>query len=173
VATAVLVPVSEYLSTAYRPDCDYIDGELKERRVGERPHTQLQIILGAIFRNNRKEWHVVAMGDQRVQVLPTRFRVPDLCVVRASDPADNIVTVPPLLCVEILSKGDTLHELQERVDDYIGMGAENVWVVNPWNRTAYYGSLRGFEQPGDGVLRIAGTPIEIQLAEVFAELDEV
>ena len=33
----VAVPVSlqEYLETSYRPDCDYLDGELLERNVGE------------------------------------------------------------------------------------------------------------------------------------------
>jgi hypothetical protein len=30
-ATPVLIPVSEYLNTTCHPDCDYVDGELKER----------------------------------------------------------------------------------------------------------------------------------------------
>ena len=34
-ATAILIPVSEYLASVYRPDCDYIEGELVERNVGE------------------------------------------------------------------------------------------------------------------------------------------
>jgi hypothetical protein len=29
------VPLSEYLNTSYRPDRDYLDGELMERNVGE------------------------------------------------------------------------------------------------------------------------------------------
>ncbi len=33
-ATAVHIPLSEYLQTTYRPDRDYIDGELKERNPG-------------------------------------------------------------------------------------------------------------------------------------------
>lgn len=38
-ATPLLIPVEEYLSTAYRPDCDYVDGEVLERNVGETPHS--------------------------------------------------------------------------------------------------------------------------------------
>jgi len=57
-AAATLVSLSEYLITAYRPDRDYIDGELKERNVGEQPHGDLQMILGTIFRNNRLLWGV-------------------------------------------------------------------------------------------------------------------
>ncbi len=41
-ATATLVPVSEYLSTGYRPDCDYLDGELEERNVGAKDHGNVQ-----------------------------------------------------------------------------------------------------------------------------------
>jgi Uma2 family endonuclease len=171
-ASSVLIPVSEYLRTTYRPDCDYICGEVKERNVGERPHTQLQIILGAIFREHRKDWHVIAMGDQRVQTSAENYRVADLCVIREGDPYELIVVTPPLLCVEILSRNDTLDELQERVNDYVRMGVANVWAINPWNRLAYYATVRGFSQPEDGVLRIPGTSIAISLAEVFAELDE-
>ena len=38
-ATSSLIPVSEYLSTSYEPDCDYIEGELQERNFGERPNS--------------------------------------------------------------------------------------------------------------------------------------
>jgi hypothetical protein len=41
-ATAALIPVSEYLATTYRPACDYIDGEVKERNVGRQFHAALQ-----------------------------------------------------------------------------------------------------------------------------------
>jgi hypothetical protein len=56
VATPVLIPVSEYLNTTYRPDRDYVDGELKERNLGEKPHGLLQGILYIMFQNNRREW---------------------------------------------------------------------------------------------------------------------
>ena len=170
--SSVLVSLEEYLHTAYRPDCDYIDGELEERNVGEQPHANLQIIFGAIFRNNRKLWGVRALAEQRVQVTSTRYRIPDICIVRNTDPKDEIITFPPLVCIEILSKADTFGELQERVDDYAAMGVQTIWAVHPWKKLGYIATTRGFEQPLDGHLRIAGTPISIRLADVFAELDE-
>ena len=171
-ATASLIPVSEYLRTTYRPDCDYIDGELKERTVGERPHSLLQLIIGAIFLNNSDAWRVIAMTEQRVQVNSTRFRIPDICVVRATDPDDLIVVVPPLLCVEILSSEDRFSRLQERVNDFASMGVRNIWVIDPWEGVGYYASSRGFTQPEDDTLRIEGTQIAIHLTEVFAQLDK-
>ena len=34
--TGGLISVREYLSTSYRPDCDYVDGEVQERNLGEK-----------------------------------------------------------------------------------------------------------------------------------------
>ncbi len=55
-ATPVLIPVSEYLNTTYRPDCDYVDGEVRERNLGEKPHSILQGIFFSIFAANRRSW---------------------------------------------------------------------------------------------------------------------
>jgi hypothetical protein len=37
-ASAIQTPVSEYLQTSYRPDREYVDGELRERNA-HRPTT--------------------------------------------------------------------------------------------------------------------------------------
>lgn len=171
-ASAVLIPVREYLSTTYRPDVDYIDGELKERNVGEQPHALVQAILSGIFREQRKSWNVRPLPEQRVQISSTRYRIPDICVLRASDPKDDIITFAPLLCIEVLSADDRLREVQDRVEDYTSIGVGNVWVVDPWKRIGYHASARGFEQPEDGVLRVANTPIAVSLEELFREFDE-
>ena len=47
VATSVMVPLSEYLRTSYRPDCDWVDGEVRERNIGEAPHASVQKFLCA------------------------------------------------------------------------------------------------------------------------------
>ena len=44
-ATATFTPVGEYLRTSYRPDCEYVDGELRSRNVGETDHSRLQMVL--------------------------------------------------------------------------------------------------------------------------------
>ena len=87
-ATPVLIPVNEYLSTTYRPDRDYLDGELKERNVGEQPHAHVQGIIYAIFYNNRKTWGVRPLPEQRLQISSSRYRIPDICVIRNTDSKD-------------------------------------------------------------------------------------
>jgi hypothetical protein len=47
VSVATAVPLSEYLNTSYRPDCDYLEGELLERNGGEWDHARFQGLLSA------------------------------------------------------------------------------------------------------------------------------
>lgn len=171
-ATLAIVPVSEYLSQTYEPDCDFVDGELEERNMGEELHSELQNILARIFGNRRHEWAVRSLTEARVQVASNRYRIPDLCLVPRNRARGRVITYAPLLCVEVLSPEDRLARVQVRVNDFAELGVRTIWVINPWERIAYYASPDGFDRVTDGVLRVPGTPIEISLAEVFAELDE-
>jgi hypothetical protein len=38
-SSATLVSVQEYLATCFRPDREYVDGEIQERNLGEQPHS--------------------------------------------------------------------------------------------------------------------------------------
>jgi Uma2 family endonuclease len=171
-ATAALVSLSDYLRTSYEPDCEFLDGALRERNWGEQPHAATQAILAGIFGDHKHDWDVRVLTEQRVQISSSRFRIPDVCVLRRSDPKDRIVTWAPLICVEVLSEEDRLSDLQTKVDEFAVLGVTNIWVIDPWKRIAYYASTKGFKQPEDGRLRVEGTPIEIVLADVFAELHE-
>jgi len=57
-ATTAHVSVEEYLNTVYRPDCDYLDGEILERNLGEWDHNKLQMTLGSYFFSRRREWNL-------------------------------------------------------------------------------------------------------------------
>ena len=113
-----------------------------------------------------------ALPEQRIQTSAERYRIADICILRSSDPRDPVVRFAPLLCIKIVSKDDSLGELQERVNDYAGLGVKHIWAIDPWKRLGYVASTSGFQRPDDGILRIDGTPIEVSLAELFAELDE-
>ncbi len=114
-ATGPLVTIHEYLSTSYRPDCDYVDGTFPERHLGDYDHARLQGAVLYCHFNRRKEWGIDVVPEQRVQVAATRFRVPDVCVIADAGQPEQIFRTPPLICIEILSKDDRLSEMQERV----------------------------------------------------------
>ncbi len=50
---------NEYLKTTYRPDRDYIDGEVRERNLGERPHSLLQLLIGSILLAHKDDWKIL------------------------------------------------------------------------------------------------------------------
>lgn len=117
-----MLPVERYLSTSYRPDREYVDGEVVERNLGEKPHSSTQRRVIAWFLREHPELEALLFPEQRVQVSPTRFRVPDICVLRSEEDDPRIVRNAPLLCIEVLSKDDSLNSIRTRIDEYLAMG---------------------------------------------------
>jgi Uma2 family endonuclease len=162
-----LISVAEYLATSYRPDCDYIDGHTEERNLGEWDHSNLQTAVAVYFRMHRKQWGVIAVVEQRVQVKATRFRIPDICVV-LGDPGEKILTKPPFICIEILSPEDRMTRVRDRVNDYLEMGVPYVWVLDPQTRTAYCATAaEGLREIKSGTLITENPALEVPLAELF------
>ena len=56
--------------------------------------------------------------------------------------------------------------------EYLEFGIEHVWVIDPSARVGYIGTANGLELARSGVLSIAGTPIQVALADLFHELDQ-
>jgi Uma2 family endonuclease len=167
------VSVEEYLSTVYEHDCEYVDGVLEERDLGEFEHSFLQLFLGSIFVAHRAEWNVIAVSEQRIQLTPNKFRVPDLAILRAGTPRERVLTRPPLLVIEIQSPEDTMRRTAAKAMEYRQFGIEHVWVIDPYARVAYRGTDSGLELVRTGELVIPETPIRVVPEELFAELDKV
>jgi Uma2 family endonuclease len=165
-AARTLISVEEYLSTSYRPDCDYVDGEVLERNVGEHDHSSLQGDVYAYLRRYKKHGFF-AFIDLRVQVKPSRFRIPDICVTMGP-PGEQILTKPPILCIEILSPEDRMKRVQERIDDYLQMGVPMVWILDPDAKRAYTAtSADGLHEVKTGVLRTESPVIQLPLSKIF------
>jgi len=171
ISSAEFVSVREYLATSYRPDCEYVDGRVEERNLGEYDHGLVQTILGYLFMAHRKDWGVQVVTDVRTQVSNSHFRVPDLSVLRADAPREQIITHPPLIVIEILSPEDRLSRFQDRIEDYLVFGVENIWIIDPERRAAYTATASGLHPVRTNELTVPETPIRVVLSELFAELD--
>ena len=131
-ATATFIPIEVYLrSSEYEPDAEYVDGEIEERPMGEFDHADWQTAIVTWFRSHAKEWNIRALTELRVQVSPTRFRVPDVTILDRDLPIEQIVTRAPLAVFEVLSPEDTVKRLQRKLDDYAVMGIPQIWIVDP------------------------------------------
>src|ERR1051325_1280410 len=133
-ASATLISVQEYLTTSYDPDCEYVDGGLVERNVGEFDHSRLQGLLFAYFHTRRRELGVFVYVELRVQVKSDRFRVPDVCLVTGARPSGTVLREPPFLCIEVLSEEDRMSRVLDKISDYLAMGVPYVWVIDPATR---------------------------------------
>jgi Uma2 family endonuclease len=168
---ATTVSMQKYLRISYEGDREYIDGDVRERNIGLQMHSLSLAVLCGMLYEPTKAIGLLALTTLSLRVSETRIRVPDFCVLRREAPYERIPTYPPLLVIEVLAEEDTFHDLQERVADYFAMGVGDVWVINPYTKTAFAATARGFLSPEDGVLRTQEEGIALPLWEFFAKLE--
>jgi Uma2 family endonuclease len=164
--------VDQYLSTMFHPDCDFVDGRIEERNVGEFEHSRVQGMLIRIFGNHEREWRVFTAPECRLQVSAQQFRIPDVMVLRRGTKFTRIIREAPLICIEVVSPEDTWARIRERLDDYLAVGVEHIWCFEPIAREVRRYTAEGFVRVTEPELTIAGTDVRINLAEVFSILDE-
>jgi Uma2 family endonuclease len=171
-ATATPLPISirEYLHTSYRPDCDFVDGVIEERNLGELDHAELQGAFLLYFDRHKHEWGVRAVIEIRIRTSSNHVRIADVAVISANAPREQVIQTPPVAVIEILSPEDRVPRYAERLADYRSMGIKNIWVVDPATR-------KGFDcSTGDWIetthFAVVGSPIHIDLAAFFAAIDK-
>ena len=164
--TGTCISVEEYLRTAYSPDCDFVDGVVEERNLGERDHSWIQGNLTTFFRSRFKETGIAALPEWRFQTKPTRFRVPDVVVTRGK-PDEQILTKPPLLCIEILSPEDTISRTNARIQEYLSFGVPVVWLVDPVEQRLWIYRPGGMEEATGSSVKLDGTDLEVPFSEIF------
>jgi Uma2 family endonuclease len=167
------VSVEEYLSMEFEHDCEYVDGVIEERDLGEFEHSYVQSLLIGLFLKNRKEWGVYPLPEQRVQTQKTHFRVPDVAILREGTRREPILTRPPFMVIEVQSPDQPMSRTAKKAAEYLSFGIEHVWVVDPYARVGYRGTPQGLELVRSGELSVPDSPIRIVLDELFAELDRV
>src|SRR5580704_15393974 len=160
-ATRTLISVEQYLATSYRPDCDYVDGEVVERNLGEWDHSSLQSRILVYLWNHYHNQGIRCVTEQRVQVNKTRFRIPDVCVVLA-EPGEQILTRPPFICIEVLSPEDRMGRVRQRIADYFEMGVPYVWVLDPETKQAYAATpAEGLREVRTSILKTENPTLEV------------
>ena len=106
-----------------------------------------------------------------MRVSATRVRIPDVTVLHAGDPYEEVVTKTPILCIEILSPEDRLSRAELVLADYRSMGVPNIWLIDPVLRAAYTFGAEGIQMLSGTQLTVPGTPIVLDLSALLAKLD--
>jgi len=165
-----LISVSEYLHTSYQPDCDYVDGVIEERNLGELDHAEVQRALILWLSQREREWRIRTVPEIRVQTSPTRFRIADICIVSVAAPREQIIKTPPVAIIEVISPEDRVPRYSARLEDYRKMGVRNIWVIDPATRKGFDCSTGNWLETAD--FAVPDSPIRIDLADLFAAIDE-
>lgn len=117
---------------------ELIDGEIIEKSGPGGVHGRIAIRLGSyllIF----AEQHNLGIVTAETGYHPAQDRynllLPDVAFIsfdRAPDPfPEKFVPAPPDLAVEIRSPSNSIAELREKAQRYLGMGTTRVWIVLP------------------------------------------
>jgi Uma2 family endonuclease len=159
--------IEQYLNTSYHPDREFVDGVIVERNLGERTHSTAQGEVTCYFAARAAEYGIKVFPGVRVQVSPTRIRVPDVTIIKKSQAQGEIFTAPPYLCIEILSKDDTMLYMQEKLDDYLSFGVPYIWIINPRLRKGYVATKAGIVEAESGILATSDPDIQAPVAEIL------
>jgi len=160
------VPVEDYLNTPYDPDVEFVDGVLVERNVGEWLHSLIQ--SNVLFALRRKYPHLKVVAELRSSVTGTRYRLPDVCVL-LSAPKTRYLLDAAFLVVEVLSEGDVMSVVIEKLKEYAGKGVEKIWLIDPrLQLLSVYRSPALVEVEGEAIATADGS-VELLRSEIFAE----
>ena len=162
-----MVPIDAYLSETWRPDREFVDGEVLERNVGRIEHSSAQMAVAGYLFGLRQELGLSVLPEVRVQVKPTRFRIPDVCVVKGIVGEGGFLDRPPFICIEILSKDDTMSSMQERIADFLDFGVPHLWVIDPRLNCCYVYTRDGMRTLAAGDLVTVDPEIRLPLAAIF------
>jgi Uma2 family endonuclease len=125
---------------------ELIKGELKTMAPAGFDHgviiMNLAVPLGQYVKANNLGVVLGAETGFKIETDPDTVRAPDIAFVRrdrippTGRPAEFWPGAPDL-AVEVLSPGDTVYEVEERIADWLSAGTSAVWVINPKRHTAH------------------------------------
>jgi Uma2 family endonuclease len=167
-STKVLMDVNEYLHTSFDgSDCEYLDGEVAERNWNDIPHGETQGNLLSLLHQLRPKLGIRVLPEITIRISPTRYRVADLAVWRNDDIGTGIPTVAPFLVVEILSPEDRMVRMLPKIQEYLSIGVEWIWIVDPQEQSALLYSQQNPAGAVCDILRTENPAIEIPLTAAF------
>lgn len=140
---------------------EFINGQFVERVLGGKIHSECQFTvvsrlkpiakrIGAVV---HQEWSL-AHGEE--------WLVPDVMLTQpGADQTDRrgYLISTPLLCIEILSPGQTQSELLQKCRQYHVWGVSHCWVIDPAARVC-------FESHAPDVFKLIGVDEELTAGDV-------
>jgi Uma2 family endonuclease len=158
--------VEEYLNGSYSPEYEYVDGALIETDVGDLAHANAK---GNVS-------YALASKYPMVKVLPTlttkinetRYRLPDVCVLLKKI-TGRFLEEPPFVAIEILSEGDRMSRMLEKLQDYADFRTPHIWVLDPSGHELYVFERHSLTEIKGDVIATGSPRLELTRDEIFRD----
>lgn len=158
---------------------ELIDGRIIPMSPTGGEHGRLESELAAVLREfvlaHKLGWVIAGEAGIYTRRNPDRVRGMDVAFIsfaRLPRLPVGFLTVAPELVVEIISPTDRWSDVQSKIEEYLAIGVDCVWVVDPAARSVrvYRAGARMIRLEHGDILRGEGllTGLEIPLAELFA-----
>ena len=117
-------------TTTFRYHTERIDGEEREKPVPKKLHARIQQRLSELLPEGVKSSGAEILPELNVLCGPDRL-VPDLTVApRDAEYVDgDLPAANALLCIEIMSPGQTLSDLFDKCERLLSGGVPSCWVI--------------------------------------------
>ncbi len=161
----------QYSHVVFRPDAHFIDGHIIPRHLGDRTHSDTLASLIGQLDPPCRALGISCCLSLRLQISTTRIRVCDLVALKPRHPPEQVPTTAPLLCIEVLAPGQHPSDELDTLADYLAMGVENIWLIDPIRRAAFIYGATGLHEADPNRLTVPDTPIHLDMTEAFAGLD--
>ncbi len=159
---------------------ELVKGELRKMSPSGSEHGviigKITVRLGSYVEANDLGIYFGAEAGFKLASDPDTVRAPDVAFVSREHIPESGITKKfwqgaPDLAVEVLSPGDTLKEVKEKVEEWLGAGAKAVWVVNPKRRSVtVYRSVTDVTRLAEGEVLEGGDVVpgfRCKVAEIF------
>jgi Uma2 family endonuclease len=134
--------------------CELIDGTLVRKAVGfYESYIAVQIAMLLSQFVAERNLGVVAGEAGMLQIFPDEVRIPDVSFIsherlkNSGFPDEAAPHMAPDLAVEVISRGNTRQEMDQKLSEYFEAGTKAVWYVYPKKRQVVaYASLKSFTE---------------------------
>jgi len=161
-----MLSAEEYLRTSYDPDVEFVDGAIRRPHSGDWVHALIQ--SNVLFALRRKYPHLKVVAELRSSVTGTRFRLPDVCAV-LQRPSTKYLRDAAFLVVEVLSEGDVMSTVIEKLREYAEKGVPNIWLIDPRLRLIWTYRPPALAEVESDMVATSDGAVELSRAEIFAD----
>jgi Uma2 family endonuclease len=137
-----LITVEEFLRLPDSEHLELVRGEVVKTMPPGKEHGRIALVIGKLLLLWVEQGAGGEAGVESGFTLahdPDTVRAPDVYYmsahrIQSDDRSAAFWTVAPDLAVEVISPGETVDEIRQKINDYLAAGTPLVWTVHPRTR---------------------------------------